>query len=49
MATPAVRNLIREGRMAQLHSVMQTGAAAGMKTMEMALQRLQRAGVIASG
>ncbi|UBM25077.1 PilT/PilU family type 4a pilus ATPase [Pseudomonas sp. p1(2021b)] len=41
VATPAVRNLIREGRMAQLQSVMQTGAAAGMKTMEMALQALR--------
>ncbi|HGY9623857.1 PilT/PilU family type 4a pilus ATPase [Pseudomonas putida] len=41
VATPAVRNLIREGRMAQLQSVMQTGAAAGMKTMEMALQVLR--------
>lgn len=49
VATLAVRNLIREGRMAQLHSVMQTGAAAGMRTMEMAMQRLQGAGVIASG
>lgn len=41
VATPAVRNLIREGRMAQLQSVMQTGAAAGMNTMEMALQGLE--------
>ncbi|MBF8741280.1 type IV pilus twitching motility protein PilT [Pseudomonas guariconensis] len=41
VATPAVRNLIREGRMAQLQSVMQTGAAVGMKTMEMALQALR--------
>lgn len=49
VATPAVRNLIREGRMAQLHSVMQTGAAAGMRTMEMAMQQLQGAGLIASG
>ena len=44
VATPAVRNLIREGRMAQLHSVMQTGAAAGMRTMEMAMQQLQGRG-----
>lgn len=49
VATPAVRNLIREGRMAQLHSVMQTGAAVGMRTMEMAVQQLQGAGLIASG
>lgn len=47
VATPAVRNLIREGRMAQLQSVMQTGAAAGMKTMEMALQALRERGEVA--
>lgn len=47
VATPAVRNLIREGRMAQLQSVMQTGAAAGMKTMEMALQVLRERGEVA--
>ncbi|MFF5863696.1 type IV pilus twitching motility protein PilT [Pseudomonas sp. NPDC012596] len=46
VATPAVRNLIREGRMAQLCSVMQTGAAEGMLTMEGAMQRLRDRGVI---
>ncbi|MFK0313115.1 type IV pilus twitching motility protein PilT [Pseudomonas sp. NPDC090233] len=46
MATPAVRNLIREGRMAQLCSVMQTGAAEGMRTMEGALRGLRERGVI---
>ncbi|MDH1572291.1 MULTISPECIES: type IV pilus twitching motility protein PilT [Pseudomonas] len=46
VATPAVRNLIREGRMAQLNSVMQTGAAQGMRTMEGALQRLKTEGLI---
>ncbi|MBA1202347.1 PilT/PilU family type 4a pilus ATPase [Pseudomonas capeferrum] len=40
VATPAVRNLIREGRGAQLYSVMQSGAAAGMQTMEAALGKL---------
>jgi len=46
VATPAVRNLIREGRMAQLCSVMQTGAAEGMLTMEGAMQRLRDRGLI---
>ncbi|MGE8062358.1 type IV pilus twitching motility protein PilT [Pseudomonas sp. NPDC089547] len=46
VATPAVRNLVREGRMAQLCSVMQAGAAEGMRTMEGALQRLRERGVI---
>ena len=41
VGTPAVRNLIREGKTAQLASVMQTGAAQGMMTMAQALQRLQ--------
>ena len=46
VATPAVRNLVREGRMAQLCSVMQTGGAEGMRTMEGAMRRLQERGVI---
>ncbi|MDZ3994246.1 PilT/PilU family type 4a pilus ATPase [Pseudomonas sp. Teo4] len=46
VATSAVRNLIREGRMAQLQSVMQSGAAAGMRTMEGAMETLRAAGVI---
>ncbi|NIF17533.1 PilT/PilU family type 4a pilus ATPase [Pantoea sp. Cy-639] len=47
VATPAVRNLIREGRMAQVHSLMQTGAAMGMRTMEGALQALKTQGLLA--
>ncbi|MFF7061759.1 PilT/PilU family type 4a pilus ATPase [Pseudomonas sp. NPDC008258] len=46
VATPAVRNLVREGRMAQLCSVMQAGAAEGMRTMEGALRGLRERGVI---
>ncbi|GLO11583.1 twitching mobility protein [Pseudomonas putida] len=46
VATPAVRNLIREGRMAQLCSVMQAGGAEGMRTMEGALRRLIEKGLI---
>ena len=46
VANTAVRNLIREGRMAQLSSVMQTGASEGMRTMEGALRRLRAKGVI---
>ena len=41
VGTPAVRHLIREGKTAQLASVMQTGAGHGMVTMAQALQRLQ--------
>ncbi|MBV6289145.1 type IV pilus twitching motility protein PilT [Pseudomonas aegrilactucae] len=46
LATPAVRNLIREGKVAQLYSAMQTGAAAGMQTLDACLQGLVRRGVI---
>ena len=46
VATPAVRNLVREGRMAQLCSVMQTGAAEGMRTMEGAMRGLRDRGLI---
>jgi twitching motility protein PilT len=46
VATPAVRNLVREGRMAQLCSVMQGGAAQGMRTMEGAMRELREKGLI---
>ncbi|WP_438280529.1 type IV pilus twitching motility protein PilT [Pseudomonas alabamensis] len=46
VATAAVRNLIREGRLAQLQSVMQTGAGQGMQTLEDALRALQAQGLI---
>nr|WP_225779603.1 PilT/PilU family type 4a pilus ATPase [Pseudomonas sp. Marseille-Q3773] len=46
VATTAVRNLVREGRMAQLCSVMQAGGAEGMRTMEAALRVLKGKGVI---
>jgi twitching motility protein PilT len=44
--TPAVRNLIREGKTHQIYSTMQTGAASGMQTMDAALATLARAGKI---
>jgi twitching motility protein PilT len=37
MGTPAVRNLIREGKVHQIPSVMQTGQKHGMQTLDMAL------------
>ena len=46
VATSAVRNLIREGRLAQLASVMQAGGGQGMRTMEGAMQALAARGVI---
>jgi twitching motility protein PilT len=44
--TPAVANLIREGRSDQLGSTMQAGALVGMQTMDGALRRLLEAGAI---
>jgi twitching motility protein PilT len=38
--TPAVANLIRQGKLEQLESVMQSGGAFGMRTMDGALQEL---------
>jgi twitching motility protein PilT len=44
--TPAVRNLIREGKTHQIPSAMQTGSSVGMQTMDTALATLVRAGKI---
>ena len=46
LATPAIRNLIRENKVAQMVSAIQTGAAVGMQTLEMSLKRLRGAGII---
>jgi twitching motility protein PilT len=40
--TPAVRNLIREGKTHQIYSAVQTGGSAGMQTMDAALAGLVR-------
>src|SRR3954463_13843108 len=42
--TPAVRNLIREGKTHQLYSALQTGGSHGMQTMDASLVELVRAG-----
>lgn len=42
--TPAVSQLIRSGKEHQLPTVMQTGAALGMRTMDQALIRLAKGG-----
>ena len=40
VANPAIRNLIRENKLAQIPSIMQTSKAIGMQTMEAACQDL---------
>jgi twitching motility protein PilT len=44
--TPAVRNLIREGKTHQIYSVLQTSSAQGMQTMDTSLATLVREGKI---
>ncbi len=46
IGTTAVRNLIREGKIHQIPSVMQTSQSIGMQTMEMALANLLEKGLI---
>jgi twitching motility protein PilT len=38
--TPAIANLIRQGKMDQLENGMQTGSASGMRLMDAAIQTL---------
>lgn len=46
IATPAVRNIIREGKTHQLEAIIQTGAEFGMQSMDKTLVGLIRAGTI---
>ncbi|KGM17056.1 twitching motility protein, partial [Actinotalea fermentans ATCC 43279 = JCM 9966 = DSM 3133] len=46
IATPAIRNLIREGKTHQIYSAMQAGAKQGMHTMDQHLAELVKAGRI---
>ncbi|HAM24186.1 MAG TPA: type IV pili twitching motility protein PilT [Actinobacteria bacterium] len=47
VATPAIRNLIREGKTHQIYSVMQAGAQHGMHTMDQHLAELVNKGTVA--
>ena len=46
VGTPAIRNLIREDKIAQMYSAIQTGASHGMQSMDQHLQRLVQQKVI---
>ena len=46
ISTPAIQNLIREGKTHQLQSLIQTGNKYGMRTMDMALAELYKKGII---
>jgi len=46
IATPAIRNLIRENKVPQIYSAIQTGQQLGMQTLDQALQELVKKDVI---
>jgi twitching motility protein PilT len=46
IGTPAIRNLIREAKVAQMYSAIQTGGSVGMQTLDQNLQELVRRGVV---
>jgi twitching motility protein PilT len=48
LATPAVRNLIREAKVAQMYSAIQTGSNVGMQTLDQCLTDLVRRGTISA-
>jgi len=47
IGTPAIRNLIREGKVAQMYSAIQTGQGIGMQTLDQNLLLLLQKGLIA--
>jgi twitching motility protein PilT len=46
IGNPAIRNLIREGKIAQMYSAIQTGQSSGMQTLDQNLQELMSKGQI---
>lgn len=48
IGTPAIRNLIREAKIAQMYSSIQTGSSVGMQTLDQNLTDLVRRNIISS-
>jgi twitching motility protein PilT len=46
IGTPAIRNLIRENKVAQMYSAIQTGNQFGMQTLDQNLQELVKRGLV---
>ena len=46
IGTPAIRNLIREDKIAQMYSAIQTGGNLGMQTLDMCLKSLVAKGLV---
>ncbi len=44
--TPAIRNLIREDKVAQMYSAIQTGGSLGMQTLDSCLKTLVTKGIV---
>ena len=49
LGTPAIRNLIREAKVAQMYSAIQTGSNVGMQTLDANLMELVRRNQISAG
>ncbi|HTY99934.1 MAG TPA: twitching motility protein PilT, partial [Rhodocyclaceae bacterium] len=47
IGTPAIRNLIRENKVAQMYSAIQTGQNFGMQTLDQNLQDMVRRNIVA--
>jgi len=48
IGTPAIRNLIREAKVAQMYSAIQTGQNYGMQTLDQNLQDLLKRNIIST-
>ena len=48
MGTSAIRNLIREGKVAQMYSSIQTGSSSGMQTLDQCLKNLVAKNIVSS-
>ncbi|MCB1941929.1 MAG: twitching motility protein PilT, partial [Candidatus Accumulibacter sp.] len=46
LGTPAIRNLIRENKVAQMYSALQTGQQHGMQTLDQNLTELVRRNIV---
>jgi len=49
VGTPAIRNLIRENKVAQMYSMIQTGSQFGMQTLDQTMLELVRRNVVSVG
>ncbi|MEQ1555474.1 MAG: twitching motility protein PilT, partial [Gallionella sp.] len=48
LCTPAIRNLIREAKVPQMYSAIQTGQGIGMQTLDQCLTTLVKSGAISN-